>query len=66
MVSKARYQTTIEDFEDASFAFDRSIGSLIENAAHLAVAFGRTFAVVHARAFFVSRACSHPRDEILR
>ena len=46
----------IEDLEDASFAFDGSIGSLIQNAAHLAVAFGRAFAVVHARAFFLSWA----------
>ena len=54
IVPEARHQTTIEDLEDASFAFDGSIGSLIQNAAHLAVAFGRAFAVVHARAFFLS------------
>ncbi len=66
IVPEARHQTTIEDLEDASFAFDGSIGSLIQNAAHLAVAFGRAFAVVHARAFFLSWACSHPGDEILR
>src|ERR1700751_1254309 len=66
MVSMARHQTTIENFEDASFAFDGSISSLVQNAAHLAVAFGRAFAVVHARTFMLSRAGSHPRDEILR
>ncbi len=38
IVPEARHQTTIEDLEDASFAFDGSIGSLIQNAAHLAVA----------------------------
>jgi hypothetical protein len=53
-------------FYCARGAFDGSIGSLIQNAAHLAVAFGRAFAVVHARAFFLSWACSHPRHEILR
>jgi hypothetical protein len=38
VVSEARHQTTIDDLEDASFVFDGSIGSLIENAAHLTVA----------------------------
>ena len=47
-------QSTIEDLEDTSFAFDGSIGSLIQNAAHLAGAFRRAFAVVHTRALFLS------------
>ena len=59
------YSTTINDLEDAPFVFDGSIGSLIENAAHLTVAFRRTFAAVHACALFFSWACSYPRDEIL-
>src|SRR5215469_522304 len=55
----------IDDLEDAPFVFDGSIGSLIENPAHLAVAFRRTFAAVHAVALFFARACSYPRDQIL-
>src|SRR6266705_3702243 len=34
VVPEARHQTTIEDLEDASFAIDGSICSLIQNAAH--------------------------------
>ena len=33
-------ETTIDDLEDAAFVFDGGIGTLIENAAHLTVAFG--------------------------
>src|SRR5690242_3557261 len=54
MVPQARDKATIEDLEDTSFAFDGSIGSLIHNAAHLAVAFARAFAVVHARTFVLA------------
>ena len=41
-----------------------ALAALIQNAAHLAVTFGRAFAMAHTRAFFLSRARSHPRDEI--
>ena len=59
------YQATIDNLEDASFVFDSSIRSLIEYATHLPVALRRAWAVVHFRAFFLSRACPHPRGEIL-
>ena len=39
---------------------DRSVGSLIENAPHMAVTFRAAVALGHFRAFFVSGACSHP------
>ena len=65
VVSQTRYETTIDNLEDASFVFDGSIGRLIENAAHLTVAFRRTLAAVHLVALFVARACSYPRDQIL-
>jgi hypothetical protein len=42
VVSETRHETTIDDLEDTSFVFDGSIGSLIENAAHLTVALRRT------------------------
>jgi hypothetical protein len=65
VVSETRHETTIEDLDDTSFVFDGSIGSLIENAAHLTVALGRAFAAVQACALVFARACSYPRDQIL-
>lgn len=44
VVAQARYQTTIENLEDAPFLSDGSIGTLVENAAHVAVTFRRAFA----------------------
>src|SRR6266851_4977668 len=57
VMSQARHQTTVHDLEVAPLAFDSSIRSLIENAAHLAAALWRVPAAVHARALFLSRAC---------
>src|SRR5215472_266320 len=65
VVSQAKQQTTIDDLEDAPFVFDGSIGSLIENAAHLTVALGRALVAVHTCALIIARACSYPGDEIL-
>src|SRR5215469_2899107 len=65
VVSETWHETTIDDVEDTSFVFDGSIGSLIENAAHLTVALRRAFAAVHAGALLVARACSYPGDQIL-
>jgi hypothetical protein len=42
-------QTTVHDLEDAPLAFDSSIRSLIENAAHLAVTLWRVPAAVRPR-----------------
>ena len=39
MVSQARQQAAVYDFEDASFVLDGSVGRLIENPPHMAVAF---------------------------
>jgi hypothetical protein len=64
VMSQARHETTVHDLEDAPLAFDSSIRSLIENAAHLAVALWRVPAAVHARALFLSRACPYPRGEL--
>src|SRR5260370_19872706 len=62
-MSQARHQTTVHDLEDAPLAFDSSIRSLIENAAHLAVTLWRVPAAGHARALFLSPACPYPRGE---
>src|SRR6266702_3629552 len=37
IVPQARYVPAIEDLEDASFIFNRSVGSLIEDAPHMTV-----------------------------
>src|SRR5215472_3967022 len=64
VVSEAQHQATIDDVEDAPFVFDSSMGSLIENAAHVMVALRRAFATVDACGLFFARACSYPGDEI--
>ena len=65
VVSETWCETTIDDLEDTAFVFDGSIGSLIENAAHLTVTLRRAFAAVHAGALFFSRARSHPGDQMI-
>ena len=60
IVSSARHQSAIDDLENGSFRFDRGVGSLIENAPHVAVTFRGAVAVGHFRALFVSGAGSHP------
>ena len=60
IVSQARDQSTIDNLENGSFRPGCSVGSLIENAPHLAVPFGGAVAFGYFRAFFVSRACSYP------
>ena len=65
VVAEARNETTVDDLEDASFMLSCSIGSLIEKAAHVPVTLRRAWAVIHSRALFLSRACPHPRGEIL-
>src|SRR5260370_36812014 len=60
IVSQAQYEAAIHDLEDASFRPDRSVGALIENAPHLAVALGGAVARGDSRALLISRARSHP------
>ena len=62
-VSQTRYRTTINNLENSSFSLDCGIGRLVENAPHVAVALRRPVAVIHARALFVARACTHPGGE---
>ena len=42
-MSEARYHTTIDNLKDSSFSLDCRVGSLIENAPHVAVALRRIF-----------------------
>jgi len=61
VVAETRNQTTVDDFEDASFTFHGSISSLIEKATDVAVPLRRARAVIYSRALFLSRTCPHPR-----
>jgi len=65
IMSQARDRAARDNLEDASFGLHGGVGGLIENAPHVAVAFWRPVAVVHARALLVSGAGAHPRGELL-
>ena len=54
IVSHARYLSAIHDLEDAAFVLDHSVGSLIDNSPHVAIALGGAVAVVHSRALLVA------------
>ncbi len=65
IVSQARHQSAIDDLENGSFRLDRGVGSLIENAPHVAVTLRGAVALGYFRALFVSGACSYPGRELL-
>ena len=65
IMSEARDRAAIDNLEDASFGPGRGVGSLVENAPHLAVAVRRSVAVVHTSTLVVARANTHPRGELL-
>jgi hypothetical protein len=54
IMSQARDAAAIHNLEDASFGPGCGVGRLVENATHVAVAFRRSVAVVHARALIVA------------
>ena len=62
-VPQTRYRTTINKLENSSFSLDCGFGRLVENAPHVAVALRRPVAVIHACAFIVAGAGTHPRGE---
>jgi hypothetical protein len=60
IVSKARYQSAIGNLENGSFRLGRGVGSLIQNAPHVAVALRGAVTLGYFCTFFLSRACSNP------
>ena len=66
IVSQTRDRASIHDFEDASFGSGCGVGTLVENAPHVAVALRRPVAVVHARTLFVAGACTNPGGQTFR
>src|SRR5215467_2032590 len=65
IVPQARHQATIHNLENASFAFDGSIGGLVEKTPHLSVTLRGAMTGGLPRTFLVSRTDSYPRAEIL-
>src|ERR1700756_4426089 len=65
IVAQARHEAAIHNFEDASFGFDCSIGSLVEKTPHLSVALRATMTGRLPRTFLVSRTDSYPRARFL-
>jgi len=60
IMSQSRYQAAIDNLENGSFRLGRGVGSLIQNAAHVAVALRGSVAFGYFCTFFVSGACSNP------
>jgi hypothetical protein len=63
IVPQARYIPAIEDLEDASFIFNRSVGSLIEDAPHMTITLRGPVAAAYSRALVVSGAGQAPTHE---
>jgi len=61
IVPQARHVSSVEDLEDTSFIFDRSVGSLIENAPHVTIAFRGLVSTAYACALIVAGAGADPR-----
>ena len=56
---------TVHDGEDRPLGLHGRISGLIEDAPHLAIAFGAAVTVVHAGTLLVAGAGAHPRREVL-
>src|SRR5258708_37058836 len=65
IVSEARDESTIDNLENGPFRLGCGVGTLIENASHVAVTFWGTGGLGYPRALFLSRACSPPSPETL-
>ena len=60
IVPQARQQPPVQDLEDTAFEFDRRVGTLAEEAPHIAVAFWAAVAAGYSRTFFVAGTCADP------
>jgi hypothetical protein len=65
IMSQARDQSAIDDLENGSFRLGCGVGTLIENAPHMAIALRGAVALGNSRALVLSRARSHPRRAVL-
>jgi hypothetical protein len=65
-MAEARDDPTVHDREDRPLGLHRGIGGLIEDARHLAIAFGAAVTAVHARTLLVTGAGANPGGEMPR
>src|SRR2546423_8487893 len=65
IVSEARDESTIDNLENGPFRLGCGVGTLIENASHVAVTFRGGVALCYPRPLFLSRARSPPKQEVL-
>src|ERR1700745_1026091 len=65
IMSEARDRAAIDNLEDASFGPGCGVGSLVENAPHLAGAVRSSVSVFPTRTLVVASADTHPRGELL-
>src|SRR5205809_4828390 len=65
LMSQAHDPTVIQKFEDAALDLHRRIGTLIQDALHVAVALGRAATLVLFRRLLLPRTPSHPRRQLL-
>ena len=64
VVLQARHLAAIENGEEASFEFDRGVGSLIENPPHMTVALRGAVALAHVRTLVVAWTGADPGGEL--
>ena len=64
IVPQAWHIPSVEDLENASFVFNCRVGSLIENPAHVAVAFWGPVAMAYSRTLVITGASAHPGGEV--
>src|SRR4051794_2605692 len=63
--TEARKQSPKDSFKNAALDLDRSMGALIEQPAHEAIALGRAVARRDSSTFLFTRAHSNPRSQML-
>src|SRR5262245_53513943 len=65
-VSKARDEPAVHDRKDRPLRLHRGVSGLIQDAAHLSIAFGAAVTVVDAGTLLIARARAHPGRELFR
>ena len=61
LVAQTRHIAAIENLKDASFVFNRGVGSLIEDAPHMTIALRGAVTVADARALVVTGGQAPPK-----
>jgi hypothetical protein len=64
IMPQTRQQPPIENLKDTAFEFDRGVGTLAQQTAHIAVAFWAAVAAGHSCTLFVSGTRADPRSKV--